>query len=283
MHRRTFLHGLGATLALRALPSSALRLSPGTHLDRLGIQLYTLRDAAAANLEGTLRDIAAVGFREVELLDSMKNFGMSAAALRKLLDQVGLRAPSTHISTDAFDDLPRLIDDAHTLGHEYVIVASLPLDRNAPSLDDYRRWADRFNTAAETVRRAGLWLGFHDEPENFREIDGQVPYDVMVARLDPKLVRLQLDTGNAAMGGHDPVAYMERYADRYFLFHIKDAPQLGSPTDTELGKGVVDLKRIIGRAGSLEGKHLYIEQETYPGAPLDSVKRDFAYLSSLSV
>lgn len=283
MHRRTFLHGLGATLALRALPSSALRLSLGTRLDRLGIQLYTLRDAAAANLEGTLRDIAAVGFREVELLDSMKNFGMPAATLRKLLDQVGLRAPSTHIATDAFDDLPRLIDDAHTLGHEYVIVASLPLDRNAPSLDDYRRWADRFNAAAETVRRAGLWLGFHDEPENFRAIDGQVPYDVMVARLDPKLVRLQLDTGNAAMGGRDPVGYMERYADRYFLFHIKDAPQLGSPTDTELGKGVVDLKRIIGRAGSLDGKHLYIEQETYPGAPIDSVKRDFAYLSSLSV
>lgn len=282
MHRRTFLHGLGATLALRSLPRSVFRFANG-RVERVGLQLYTLRDAARADLEGTLRDIAGIGFREVELLDSMKNFGMPAAQLRQLLDRLGLRAPSTHISTDAFDELPRLIDDAHTLGHDYVIVASLPLDPKATTLDDYRRWADRFNTAGETVRRAGLWLGFHDEAENFRPIDGQVPYDVMVARLDPKLVRLQLDTGNAAVGGQDPLPYMHRYRDRYFLFHIKDAPRLGSPTDTELGKGVVDLKSILALAGSLDDKYVYIEQETYPGAPIDSVKRDYAYLSKLSI
>jgi sugar phosphate isomerase/epimerase len=283
MQRRTFLRGVGATLALRALPRGTYgyTLERARRVERIGIQLYTLRDAARADLRGTLTDIARIGFKEVELLDSMGNFGMPARDLRRLLDRLKLRAPSTHISTKALDDLPRLIGDAHTLGHGYVVVASLPLDPKQPSLDDYRRWADRLNAAGETVRRAGLWLGFHDEPENFAPIDGQVPYDVMVERLDPARVRLQLDTGNAAMGGRDPLPYMERWADRYWLFHIKDAPKLGAEHDAELGNGVVNIARILARAGSLKKKHVFIEQETYPGAPIDSVRKDYAYMKAL--
>jgi len=286
MHRRSFLRGLGATLVLPSAFGCAVRRSAergrsAGRVERIGIQLYTLRDAARANLEGTLGDIAAIGFREVELLDSLSNFGMPAARLRPLLDRLQLRAPSTHIDTAALDDLPRLIGDAQTLGHEYVIVASLPEEGRA-TLDDYRRWADRLNTAGEEVRRAGLWLGFHNEPWDHKAMDGQVPYDVLVERTDPTRVRLQLDTGNAAIGGSDPLAYMDRYRDRYWLFHIKDAPQLGADHDVELGKGVVDFRQLLARAGSLAEKHVYVEQETYPGAPLDSVRRDYAFLSSLT-
>lgn len=272
-------------MALRTLPRPALDLGEiadgAKHLKRIGIQLYTLRDAAHTDLDGTLRDIAAIGYKEVELLDSMRNFGMPSAKLRATLDSLGLRAPSTHIDTKALDDLPRLVDEAHTLGHQYVVVASLPLDPKTVSLDDYRRWADRFNTAGHTLRESGLWLGFHDEPENFKPIDGKIPYDVMIARLDPKAVRLQLDTGNAAIGGIDPLVYMKEHADRYYLFHIKDAAKLGSQPDGELGTGIVNLKKILARAGSQNDKHFYIEQENYPGAPIDSAKRDYAYLSKL--
>ncbi len=282
MQRRTFLQGLGAALALRSIPSSAFRPGAGTaRVERIGIQLYTLRDAARANLEQTLTDIANIGYREVELLDSMQNFGMPPAKLRALLDRLHLRAPSTHISTEALNDLPRLIGDAHVLGHDYVIVASLPLDPKNPTLDDYRRWADRLNAAGETVRRGGLWLGFHDEAENFRPIDGKIPYDVMVERLDPQRVRLQLDVGNAAVGGSDPLTYMQRYRDRYWLFHIKDAPKLGAEHDSELGTGVVEIGKILKLAEPLAHKHVYIEQESYPGAPIDSARRDYAYLQKL--
>ena len=205
---------------------------------------------------------------------------MPPKQLRALLDRLQLRAPSTHISTAALDDLPRLLDEAHVLGHDYVIVASLPLGKS-PTLDDYRRWADRLNTAGETVRHGGLWLGFHDEAENFTPIDGQVPYDVMVERLDPKRVRLQLDVGNAAVGGRDPLEYMKRYKDRYWLFHIKDAPKVGAEHDSELGTGIVEIPRILELAEPLRHKHVYIEQESYPGAPIDSARRDYAYLSKL--
>lgn len=285
MHRRTFVRGLGAALALpaaarraAATPAAAAR----ARVERIGVQLYTLRDAAKADLARTLGDIAAAGFREVELLDSLQNFGTPPAELRRTLDRLQLTAPSTHIDTKALDDLPRLLGDAHTLGHSYVVVASLPVEQGRATLDDYRRWADRLNAAGETVRKAGLWLAFHDEAWDFARIDGQVPYDVFVERLDPARVRLQLDTGNAAVGGADPVTYMERYADRYYLFHLKDAARLGAAHDAEMGTGVVDFRRILARAGSLAGKHVFIEQESYPGAPIDSVRRDYQYLAALT-
>ncbi len=292
MHRRTVVRALGAALALPAvLRTSALRAAlpaalgdapaPTRRVARIGLQLYSLRDAARADLTRTLGEIAAAGYQDVELLDSMQNFGMPPARLRQTLDSLHLRAPSTHISTEALGDLPRLLADAHTLGHEYVVVASLPLETGRATLDDYRRWADRLNAAGETVRGAGLWLGFHDEAENFAPIDGQIPYDVLVERTDPARVRLQLDTGNAALGGRDPLDYMRAHADRYWLFHLKDATRLGAEHDAELGKGIVDFRKILALAGPLDHKYVYVEQESYPGAPIDSARRDHAYLAAL--
>ena len=278
MDRRDFVRTLGAALALPAAAHAALP-APGAPRARIGIQLYTLRDAARQALAGTLAAIARIGYTDVELLDSMQNFGMPAARLRPLLDRLHLRAPSTHLSGEAFDDIERHFDDAHTLGHEYLVLASLPGER--PTLDDYRRWADRLNAAGEAARRAKLWIAFHDEANDFRAIDGQVPYDVLVERTDPKLVRLQLDTGNAGVGGRDPLPYLERYRDRYWLFHIKDVPQLGASQDVELGKGVIDFARLLRGIPRIGEKHLFVEQESYPGAPIDSARRDYAYFAAL--
>ena len=112
-------------------------------------------------------------------------------------------------------------------------------------------------------------------------IEGQPAYDVFVQRTDPTVVRLQLDTGNLAMARRDPMEYMKRYGDRYWLFHIKDVPTLGAKADTELGKGMIDFRQLLASIDHIEDKYLFIEQETYPGAPLDSVRRDFVYLSQL--
>jgi sugar phosphate isomerase/epimerase len=253
--------------------------APTRRLRRVGIQLYTLRDDARRDLERTLADIAAAGYKDVELLGGMNNFGMPPARVRAILDRNGLRAPSTHVGGSDLDNLDRQFADAAILGHKYIILASIPSEH--PTLDDYRRWADRLNEAGRLARTHDLWIGFHDEPNDFPLIEGKVPYEVLVDRTDPSVVRLQLDTGNAAMGGRDPLEYMKKYGKRYWLFHIKDAPRLGSPTDTELGKGIVDFRRLLASIDDIDDKYLYVEQETYPGAPLDSARRDYAYISSL--
>ena len=288
MHRRTFLTSIGiaaaaaklgacATSSQAALPAASGR----RRLKRVGIQLYTLRDDAAKDLDGTLAAIAAAGYRDVELLSSMKNFGRPPAQLRQTLDRLGLRAPSTHVGEEAFNNLDATFDEANILGHQYIVLASLPFAPGKSTPDDYRRWADKLNEAGRQARARNLWIAFHDEAYDFRPAEGTQLYDILADRTDPSLVRLQLDTGNAAIGGRDPLDLMRKYGSRYYLFHIKDAPSLGAKNDVELGKGIVDFKRLLASIPDVDDKFLYVEQETYPGAPIDSARRDYAYISSV--
>lgn len=282
MNRRTFLSTVGLAAAVPHLafaPRPGSMTSTPRRLRRVGIQLYTLRDDARRDLERTLGDIAQAGYKDVELLSSMNNFGMPPARLRAILDRNGLRAPSTHLSGESFDDLDRQIDTAKILGHDYLVLASLPTDK--PTLDDYRHWADRLNEAGRRALPSGIRIAFHDESIDFKKIDGVVPYDLLAERTDPAYVRLQLDIGNLAQAGGDPFDYLKRYGSRYWLFHIKDVPALGADHDTDLGKGVIDFKRLLASIDHIDEKILYVEQESYPGTPLESARRDYAYLSTL--
>ena len=283
MDRRAFLTSLGLAAAGSQLgcASGALGGASARRLRRVGIQLYTLRDDARRDLEHTLGDIASAGYNDVELLGSMSNFEIAPAKVREILDRNGLRAPSTHVAGSALDDLDRQLGDAATLGHQYLIVASLPLGERR-TVDDYKRWADKFNEAGQRSLRQGVRVGFHNHAVDLAPIDGVVPYDVFVERTDPAIVRLQLDTGNLAMAGRDPLEYMKRYGSRYWSFHIKDVPRLGATSDTELGKGIIDFKRLLAGIDRVDEKHLFVEQETYPGTPLDSARRDYTYLSTLT-
>jgi sugar phosphate isomerase/epimerase len=281
MQRRTFLIHLGIAAAASQIGCAATARGTGTRrLRRVGIQLYALRDDARRDLERTLADIAAAGYKDVELLGSMNNFDMPPARLRAVLDRNGLRAPSTHVSGNALDDLDLQLDEAQTLGHQYLIVASLPLG-DRPTLDDYRRWADRLNESGRRARARGVWVGFHNHASDLNPIDGVVPYDLLVDRTDASVVRHQLDTGNAAMAGRDPLEYMQRYGNRYWSFHIKDVARLRATNDTELGTGIVDFRRLLAAIDRIDEKHLFVEQETYPGTPLESARRNYAYISTL--
>ena len=283
MHRRTFLTTLGLAVAGTQLGcrTTPARAAIGQRrLKRVGIQLYSLRDDARRDLERTLATIAEIGYKDVELLGSMNNFGMPPAKLREVLDRNGLRAPSTHVGGGALDELEQQLDVAQTLGHQYLIIASLPI-QGQRTPDDYRRWADRFNEAGRRARARGVWIGFHNHANDMTVVDGRPLYDVLIERTDPSVVRHQLDTGNTAMGGRDPNEYMDRYGSRYWLFHIKDVARLGATNDTELGKGAIDFRRLLGSIDRIDEKHLFVEQETYPGAPVDSLRRDYGYISRL--
>lgn len=283
MDRRAFLTSIGLAAAgtQLACAPSLQSAAPTRRLRRVGVQLYSLRDDARRDLERTLGDIAAAGYNDVEMLGSMDNFGMPPTRVRQILDRNGLRAPSTHVGGKALDDLDRQLADAATLGHQYLIVASLPLGEHR-TLDDYRFWADRLNEAGRRSLTQGVWVGFHNHAGDHTPIGGVVPYDILMERTDSTVVRHQLDTGNTAMGGHDPLDYMKRFGSRYWSFHIKDVPKLGPTSDTELGKGIIDFRRLLASIDNIDAKHLFVEQETYPGTPLDSVRRDYTYISRLT-
>jgi len=283
MNRRSFLATLGAAAGatqLGCVSRASASANGKRRLRDVGLQLYSLRDDAKKDLERTIADIAGAGYEYVELLGSFNNFDMPSPQLRRVLDRNGLRATSTHVGGDALDNLSRHLEDAHTLGQHYIVVASLPI-QGERKLDDYRRWADRLNEAGQRALREGIHIGFHNHAADHARIGGEVPYDLLVERTDPAFVRLQLDTGNAAMGGVDPLEYLRRFGNRYWLFHIKDVPKLGATNDAELGKGVIDFRRLLAGIDAIDDKQLFVEQETYPGTPLESVRRDYAYISAL--
>ena len=277
MKRRPFIQSmLVATSGALAFPR---RLLAATRLERIGLELYAVRAAMRADPERTLAAVRAMGYADVELLWSFKNFNRKPEQVRATLDHEGLRAPSAHIAPESIlTDWEHSLDTAKLLGHDSLIVPSLPAEASR-TLDGWRMWADRFNAAGATARRAGIWLAFHNEPDHMPPIDGVVPYDMFVERLDPTLVRLQLDVGNMAMGGGDPMAYLERYKDRYWSFHLKDVVK-DRTRDTELGTGIVDFKRFLAAVPAINSKPCYVEHEN-PKDELASARINVDYLRAL--
>jgi sugar phosphate isomerase/epimerase len=272
-----FVQALGASLASGAWMSRPV--AGARRLTRVGLELYSVRYAMQRDPERTLAAVGAMGYRDVELLWSWGNFGRTTEQVRAALDREGLRAPSAHVSpTVVLVGWERSLAIAHRLGHEYLIVPSFTPDTER-SLDDWREWADRFNAAGAAARSAGIWLAFHNEPDHLKPIDGTVPYDLFVERTDPTVVRHQLDVGNLAGGGGDPLAYLARYRDRYWSFHIKDIVADRS-ADTELGTGTLDFRRLLAAIPDIERKPCYVEQEGAKDA-LASARRNYEFLSKL--
>jgi sugar phosphate isomerase/epimerase len=284
MQRRLFLQSAGAALAALIARQRKASAATPARLDRIGLELYAVRRAMAADPERTLAAIRAIGYTDVELLWQFKNFGRSTQQVRAALDREGLRAPSAHLAPELLIDVDgwkQSIDTAKALGHEYLIVPSLPSETNT-SIEAWQRWADRFNSAGRTARSAGLWLAFHNEPDHMKPIGehAEIPYDMFVSRLDPSAVRLQLDVGNMLLGGGDPSAYLARYTQRYWSFHLKDTVPNRSK-DTELGTGIFDFRKFLTAVPDLSRKPCYVEQET-PVDEMISARKNFEFLRALT-
>jgi sugar phosphate isomerase/epimerase len=277
MERRAFVHTVGAAAAGGLL--APLGRPRAGRLERIGLELYAVRKAMARDPERTLAAVRAIGYTDVELLWSFDNFGRTPAQVAATLQHEGLRAPSAHMSAETiFVGWERSLDVAKQLGHEYLIVPDFePWTKR--TLDDWREWADRFNTAGAVARRSGLWLAFHNEPYHQKAIDGQVPFDTFIGRLDPSVTRLQLDVGNMLMGGGDPMQYLQKYPDRFWTFHLKDTVADRS-SDTRLGTGIFDFKRFLAAVPALSSKPCYVEDEN-ASDELAAARSNLEYLRGL--
>jgi sugar phosphate isomerase/epimerase len=275
MKRREFLKLSAAAAVVPAFP----RPRAPARLERIGLELYSVRDAMKLDPEGTLAKVRAMGYDDVELLWSFNNFGRTAEQVRTTLKNEGLRAPAAHIAPETLlKDWEKSLEQARLLGHEYLIVPSLPADTNR-SLDAWRRWADHFNNAGATASRYGVWLAFHNEPGHQRPIGGQIPYDLFIRQTEPSVVRLQLDVGNMVMGGGDPMQYLQRHSDRYHSFHLKDITA-DRKSDTELGTGTVDLKKILAAIPDVQRKPCFVEQEGQVD-PMGAAAKNYLYLKGM--
>lgn len=274
LSRRSMLRGV-ATAALVAGAAVALPnvadAAPARRripLDKISIQLYSLRSLLQNDPEGTLSALADLGYRKVELAGT---YGRSATEFRAILDRCHLRATSTHVGIDG--DVKKTIADALTLGNSY---ANVPFAQFG-TIAEWEAFAGRLNTAAIAFRKAGIKLGYHNHAHEFAPIGGVLPYDVLTAKTNKRDVHLEIDLFWAVTGGADPVELFRQHYPRVTQYHVKDRTADGQMTDP--GTGVIDFPRIFGASCSTLRE--FIVEHDQPADPLHTAKVGFEYLRTV--
>ena len=262
----------GLTRGVRALASE---VAMGTSLDKIGVQLYTVRTLMQEDFPGTLKAVADAGYAEVEFAGY---FDHEAEEVRALLERLSLDAPAAHVPIDVLrQDLAGTIALARTIGHRYLVCPWLaPAERG--SIGGYQKLAAFFNDVGKACRDAGLHFAWHNHEFEFEPIDGTVPFDVLLDETDPDLVEFELDLYWITKGGADPFAYFERYPGRFTLCHVKDMAADGEMVD--VGAGQMDFASIFARADQAGLKHYFVEHDS-PADPIASITASHAYLSAL--
>jgi sugar phosphate isomerase/epimerase len=282
-NRRSFLATLGVaalgcatggTAGTAAFTSGA----PGSRkLDRVGLQLYTVRDAAAKDLPGTLARVAQIGYRDVEFAGY---YGRSPQEIRDLLTRYGLRSPSSHIAVaEIRGDWKKTLDDAKTIGHEYVTIPWLG-DAERATVDGWKRTASLFNRAAFEAKGAGLKFAYHNHDFEFRTVGGVVPFDVLIAETDPSLVSFEMDLYWVVRAGRDPIEYLTRFPSRFSMFHAKDSAGPPKHEMVDVGRGTIDFKRIFAEGTKIGVQHVFVEHDN-PVDAFASITNSYQYLSTL--
>lgn len=273
LNRRMFLGGLSAAAA--AGFSSFARAA---RLETIGLQLYTVRRDLEKDFEGTLAQVAKVGFREVELAGL---FGRSPEDARSSLERHGLSAPSMHVDLPEIETgFGRTLETGTALGVRYVVCAWLAPEERG-SLDDYKKHTETFNRAGEEAKKAGLQFGFHCHDFEFVPLEGVVPYDLLLKETEASLVQMEMDLYWITKAGADPLHYFREYPGRFPLVHVKDMDRTPQKYFTEVGKGVVDFKRVFAQAKLGGIRHYYVEQDETPGPAIESARESYEYLKKL--
>jgi sugar phosphate isomerase/epimerase len=283
LDRRTFVGSVAAAaIPLLAPGRFPFRTAPA-RIQRVGLQLYTVRDLLAKDFAGTLAAVARIGYREVEFAGY---FDHPPAQVRSLLQQNGLVAPSAHVSFEALEsDWDATLHTASLVGHQYLVCPWIPEERRR-TLAEWRAVAQIINRAAASAHAAGIQFAYHNHAYEFAPLEGQRPYDVLLADTDPSLVRLELDLFWITFAGGDPLVYFERYPARFPLVHVKD--MLAKPTPdvaaervmTDVGKGTIDWRGIFSHAREAGIEHYFVEYDNPPDA-LTSIRASFEYLRAL--
>ena len=242
----------------------------------IGIQMFTIRDMQAADFPATVRLLADIGYREIELFTLQ---GLTAEALRDILDDVGIRAVAAHVGIDRWrNELDTVLDEARILGMPYVGVPGIfPNPPNTAAV--YSGLAREFNTYARAAADRGLKFYYHNHAHEFLRSGGRRLYDILLDETEPDLVFFELDLYWAVTGGVDPLDYLGRYdQSRFPLFHVKDRDASG--TFADVGEGNINFRRIFRALENKHYHHYFVERDTQVNPP-QTAATGYNYLRQL--
>ncbi len=294
MQRRTFLKtSLAASLATSATLRAFALAENNPYRKNVGIQLYTLRNQIAEDTAGTLKAVAAAGYKQVE------PYGFpNADDMIKAAKDNGMAVNSSHFAWDSVTDPDKsgtvpfedILQKAQDHGLSHLVVPYLH-EHNRTSLDDYKRLAHNCNRAATKAKTAGIQLSYHNHSFEYSPYEGgKTGYDVLIEEFSDDM-KFELDVFWVQLGGINPVDMMKRLEGRVSQLHLKDlkrgieTPEYDNgkiPKDAfkELGNGVVDIQAVIEAAWVAGVDHCHVEQDQSPD-PVASIQESMTYLAGL--
>ena len=238
----------------------------------VGLQLYTLRDAIAESFEGTVRQVADMGYLGVEPAGFP---GTTPAAAARLFEDLGLEVISAHLPLPGGGDSQESLDTALTLGISRWVSGRGPGD--FASADQIAASCDRFNEAGAFAKEHGMSFGIHNHWWEFLEVDGRPVYQTMLELVDPD-VFFQIDAYWVQTAGQDPAAVITELGSRAPLIHLKDGPCTRDTDMTALGEGVTDFGAIV-EAGGDNTDWWIVELDRCATDMMEAVEKSLQYLA----
>lgn len=255
-------------------------------MDKIGLQLYTLRDIIGKDPQAIISSVAKIGFQELEIYGySPENhfWGLQPKAFKNLLDANGLTAPGSHVLFESFftpaapEEIKRFCEVANAIGNKYIVFPILN-EKQRQKLSDYQVLSEKLNQAGRIVKQEGLQFAYHNHDFEFMPLEnGRCGYDVILEATDPSLVKFELDLFWATKAGKDPVNLFRQNPGRFVLWHVKDMDKQ-TQTFTEVGTGVIDFKTIFANQDDSGVQHFFIEQDVITGNPMQSIEKSFSYV-----
>lgn len=261
--RRDFLKWSAAAGAAALARPTSLFAQEKKHIP-VALQLYSVRDALGKDFEGVLKQVAEMGFEGVEFAGNFGKYGKDPEGLRKLLDDLKLKAAGTHTGagTLAGDGLKKTVEFYKALGCKFLIV---PGDGRFTKADKSQEYADFMAKAAEALKAEGMFTGHHNHTQEFGKAEGDKTWWDLFAERTPKEVVLQQDMGHTMAAGVDPTAVVKKYAGRIKTTHIKNRPAKSTGKKPFVGEDNFDWKAYVTACYEVGGTEWFtLEQEEYP-------------------
>jgi sugar phosphate isomerase/epimerase len=250
----------------------------------VGLQLYSVRTLLPKDYAGTLKQIAALGYKEVEAAGF---YNLPVEQVKKAMQAAGLRCVSAHYGLGLLKQhLDEILSFCKSLGVGYVVCSSPIHQKQGASkgpltLDEWHWNADQFNQIAGQVEAAGMRFAYHNHYDEFGALDGILPFDELLKHTDPAKVSFELDCGWVVVGGQDPVHYLKQYPTRIVMLHVKDFKD-NKPPSVELGTGSIDYTPIFAAAAAGGHiRHAFVEQEEFQGPIMEALGVDAKYMKKM--
>lgn len=245
--------------------------------DRIGLQLYTVRDLAGQNFEDTVRKVADIGYRAVEVAGFP---GTTVEKAAKLFKELGMTVIAAHSAMPLGEKKNEVLETMEALGKPRLICPWASPDQMT-TIDGVRKLCDSFNEANAVTRENGMEFGYHNHWAEFLKAEGRYVYQLFQEFMDPSIV-FELDTYWIKVAGCDPVEVVKELGKRAPLLHIKDGPGNREEPMTAAGDGIMDIPAIL-KAGGDNAEWWIFEMDRCGTDVMEAVAKSYRYLQGVSL